>query len=132
MPALMLYISYAAVEQGLLANEYAMLLLLPAVVVGAIIGLIRGTRLKVRLGEKSGTLMVKGSVLSLVIWGTMIVIRFGARYLLGDIFTGTLASACITALIVMSLTNTIVYYGYLYFRYFTLTEWDGLKDVDIF
>ncbi len=131
MPALMLYISYATIEQGIFSTFYAPLLLLPAIIVGCMIGLIRGTRISVRLGEMGGTIMVKGSIISLVIWGTMIAIRLFARYALGSVMDTSMAAAVVCALIVLSLSNTMFYYGYLYVRYYNLLKMDGAKEYNI-
>ena len=131
MPALMLYISYAAIEQGIFSTFYAPLLLLPAIIIGCVIGLIRGTRVSVRLGEASGTIMVKGSIFSLMIWGTMIAIRFLARYAIGSVADTSTAAAVVCALIVLSLSNTMFYYGYLYVRYYNLLKTDEAKDYNI-
>ncbi|HMK45753.1 MAG TPA: hypothetical protein VK436_03945 [Methanocella sp.] len=121
-PVLMLYISYAAIEQGILSTYYATILLLPAIAVGGLIGFFRGIRVSVKLGEKSGTILVKGSILSLIIWGTMLAIRFLSRYATGNLLDNPMAMGAVTALIVLSMSNTIFYCGYLYYRYFNLLK----------
>ena len=61
----------------------------------------------------------------------MIAIRLFARYALGTAMDTSMAAAVVCALIVLSLSNTTCYYGYLYVRYYNLMKTDGAKEYNI-
>lgn len=122
MPAIMLYISYAAIEQGFFSTFLGPLLMLPAIVIGGAIGVIRCSRVGMRLGPENGTILLQGSIISVAIWGAMIAIRFFARFATSGVVDTTNMAAIVSALIVLSISNTICYYGYLYVRYLNLVK----------
>ena len=132
MPALMIYVSYAAIVQDISSAFYAApLIFLPAIALGCIFGLVRGSMVKMRLGETSDRIIMKGSVVSLLIWGTMIFLRYVAEYALGGVAATSFVAMLISALIVLSLSSTIFYTAYLYIRYYGLLKNGEIKDNNI-
>jgi hypothetical protein len=132
MPVLMIYISYAAIVQDIFPAFYAApLIFLSAIAIGCIIGLVRGSMVSMRLDGSNDRIIMKGSVVGLLIWGTMIVLRYTARYALGSMADSSIIAMTLSALIVLSLSSSIFYTGYLYFRYYGLLKKGGVKDNNI-
>ena len=126
LPALMIYISYAALVQDIFNAFYAApLIFLPAIAVGCLMGLARGSIVKMRPGEVYGTVMMKGSIFSLIIWGAMLVLRYAAKYTMLGVGDTSMASIVLCALIVLSLCSTLFYYVLIYCRYFGLMNKDS-------
>jgi hypothetical protein len=134
-PALMIYISYAAIGDVFsvfnATSLSASILFLPAIMIGCIIGLARGTRVSIKLGEESGTIVMKSSIIGLLIWGAMVVLRYVAENVIGGIADTSLVAIVLCSLIVLSLSSTIFYTGYLYFRYYRLLQNNGTKDYKV-
>ena len=120
MPVIMLYISFTAIAQDILSTPYTVYLLVPAVLLGCGIGLLRNKMVSVKLGDREGTLLVKGSILSILIWGATIAIRYAGRFVMESVLNTPIAVSLICALVVMTMSSTIFYYGYLYFQYYAL------------
>jgi hypothetical protein len=79
LPALLAYFSYTTIAADLAKNIVLPMAFIAALLVGAIAGLllgyIRGSLARIRFDAQTGQIFAKGTTLSLVIWGILLIAK---------------------------------------------------------
>lgn len=83
MPVFMFFISIFLVDEVVFTSLLNFILIAGGFALGTIIGYVVGSFMKVKL-DKDGNVMIKGSILAVVVWILVILVKFYGEQLLGS------------------------------------------------
>lgn len=83
MPALMVYASFQLIGHDLIASSYAPLAMLGGLLIGALLGIVRGQMVKLRINPATGEVTSKGSITGLIIFIAVLAIRLLTKEMSG-------------------------------------------------
>lgn len=115
MPVLMLLITVPMVYVEL-NSAFNMAIIGLAFIVGSGIGTLIGHLMEVKVDEKDGTMILKGSILVVALWAAIIVIKLYGKGLLGE--TGFISLDLLTsAFLTITLGTVIARRAVIYWKY---------------
>lgn len=121
MPLLMLLITLPLVATGLSSGLLGILLIGLGLIIGVGIGLIVGSMMEVKVDEKDGSMVLKGSILAVLLWAAIIGLRIFGKDLLGGI--GIIDMGLLTSMfLTMAVSSIIARRGFLYWRYLQMKK----------
>ncbi len=121
MPCIMLVFTIPLVNMDLNSGLPGMVLLAVGLVIGCGIGVLIGSMMQVKIDEKDGTMILKGSLLAVALWGAIIVIKLYGKGLIGD--TGVIDINLLTSVFLMVTLGTMIgRRAFVYWRYLQLKK----------
>jgi hypothetical protein len=116
MPCFMLIVTIPMVSAELSSGLLNIVFLAVGFVIGGALGAFIGSMMKVKINEKDGTMVLKGSLLAVAIWGAIIVIKLYGKGLIG--VTGVIDINLLTSVFLMLTLGTMIgRRAFVYWRY---------------
>jgi hypothetical protein len=121
MPLIMLFVTLPLVTAELYSGILGPVLLAVGLIVGAGIGVAIGSMMDVKIDEKDGRMLLKGSLLAVVVWAVVIGIKiFGKDLLRG---TGLVDMGLVTsALLMLTIGMMFGRRAMVYWRYWQMKK----------
>jgi hypothetical protein len=121
MPLLMLALTVPLVSMELFSGPIGIALLALGFIVGVGFGIVIGSMMEVKVDEKDGSMVLKGSVLAVLLWAAVIGLKIFGKDLLGSyglIDMGLLTSA----VLMLTVGSMISRRGFVYWRYLQMKK----------
>ena len=121
MPLAMLLFTLPLVAMGLPLDLPGIILVALGFIVGVGIGLAVGSMMQVKVDEKDGSMVLKGSILAVLLWAAIIGLKIYGKDLLGSI--GIIDMGLLTSMfLMMAVGSMISRRGFLYWRYWQMKK----------
>lgn len=128
MPVLMLLLTLPLVAMELNSGLVGLALLGVGLLIGVGIGIAIGSMMEVKVDEKDGTMLLKGSILAVLVWAVIIGVKIYGKGLLGSF--GLLDWNMLTSIFLMlSVGTMIARRAFVYWRYLQMKKVISEKDI---
>jgi membrane protein CcdC involved in cytochrome C biogenesis len=104
-PAFMLYISLSLIYNELFSSYYSFILIIAGFLIGIILGIIIGRFFEVKVSEKDGSLVLKGSYIAVFLWISIILIKVYGENILNQ---GIIAADLLTSMFLMMTLGAMI------------------------
>jgi hypothetical protein len=121
MPVLMLLLTVPFVVSELFTGPLGIALLTLGFIVGAGIGVAIGSMMEIKIDEKDGRILLKGSLLAVALWAAIIGLKIYGKSLLGSI--GLVDINMLTSVFLMvTIGSMIARRAFVYWRYLQMKK----------
>lgn len=121
MPLFMLLFTLPLVAIGLSPGLLGIIFIGLGFIIGAGIGLAVGSMMEVKVNEKDGSMVLKGSMLAVLLWAAIIGLKIYGKDLLNGI--GIIDMGLVTSMfLMMAVGSMITRRGFLYWRYLQMKK----------
>lgn len=121
MPLFMLLFTLPLVAIGLSPGLLGIIFIGLGFIIGAGIGLAVGSMMEVKVDEKDGSMVLKGSMLAVLLWAAIIGLKIYGKDLLNGI--GIIDMGLVTSMfLMMAVGSMITRRGFLYWRYLQMKK----------
>lgn len=121
MPIFMLLLTIPFILVELFSGPLAIALLALGFIVGAGIGVAIGSMMEVKINEKDGSMLLKGSLLAVLLWAAVIGLKIFGKDILGSI--GLIDMGLVTStFLVLTVGSMISRRAMVYWRYLQMKK----------